>query len=289
MAKAVAKKQTAGAVAVPDFMKNYVGEGQDDISRDDITMPRLKLGQALTPEVQEGLAGEGDLIHNITREAICPAGEKLRIIAIAYTKEYILWYDRDGPQGGGIAARAFREKQPDGTVRYKWDKPNTTFSDKLDGKLPVEYTTSEYIDQDGLGEWGSQVPGDADSAPAATAHHNYVLILPDHDNQMVAISLSKSSEGKAKEFNTLQKMGPVPTYARIYELGTFTDVSKKKGDKFANYQFGKWNVVEDEDQFNALRDLHLSLKEKGVNVDFSDEAGGSEARTVDAESTTEKF
>lgn len=291
MAKAPAKKSASREVAtnqgaMPDWMKDYANEGQDDISRDDITMPRLKLGQQMSPEVQAGKAKEGDLIHNITGDVICKAGDTLNFIPIAYSKEWILWYDRKGPHGGGIAARA-KKVIVDGQVRYMWDKPNQTFKDKLDGRLNVEYQTKRFIDEDGLGDWGSSVPDDPESPPAATAHQNYVIMLPDHDNQLIAISLSRTAEGKAKEFNTMLKMGSIPTYARIYKMGSFQD--QRDTNKFANYMFSGFEVVQDQGMFEQLREMHQSLKERGVNVDFSDDDDGGAARRTSSKDDDGKF
>jgi len=263
----VAKKEDN---QLPSWMEQYAGAGQEDIGAEDIAMPRLKLGQAMTPEVKDQkIANEGDLIHSITKEVLCKAGETLRFIPVAYSKEFILWYDRKGPHGGGIAARARKVRDKNGDFRYKWDKPHQTFTDKLGGKISVEYKTAEYIDQDGLGEWGSSIQGDPESGPAASEHHNYVIMLPDHDNQMIALSLSRTAAKKAREFNAMLKLGPAPTFARIYELSSFMD--KADENTFANYQFSsKFDVVKNENFFKALLDLHESLRTKGVNVDYSD-------------------
>jgi hypothetical protein len=259
----------SGAVDVPDWMKEYQGEGQQDINRDDILMPRLKLGQSMTPEVKDGLAKEGDFIHSITKEVLCAAGDILPIIPITYAKEYILWYDRKGPHGGGLAARARRTPVVGGIVRYMWDKPNTVFEDKLEGKIQVRYQTARFIDEDHLGDWGSQIPGDKESGPAATETHNYVVMLPTFNYDMIALSLSRTANRKAKEFNSMLKMGTVPTYARIYKLASVPDQS---GDnKFANYAFSGFELVRDQELFHKLRAMHESLKERGFNVDYSDE------------------
>ena len=105
----------------------------------------------------------GDIIHNITSEVICKAGETLAFVPVCVFKEYIIWFDRNGPKEGGVANRAYREVQKDGSVRYKWMTPNLVIEDKLDNKIPVRYECSTYIDQDGLNEWGTQIPGDQES------------------------------------------------------------------------------------------------------------------------------
>lgn len=278
----MAKKSTAVAktdeAKLPDWMRDYAGEGQEDIGREDIAMPRLKLGQAMSPEVKDQkIANEGDLIHSITKEVLCEAGKSLQIIPIAYSKEYILWYDREGPHGGGIAARA-RKVIVDGERRYMWDKPNQVFEDKIGGRIPVKYETKKFIDEDGLGAWGSSIPGDPDSGPAAAEHHNYVVMLPEHQNTMIALSLSRTAAKKAREFNSLLKMGQVPTYARIYQLSTFID--RSDNNSFANYQFsGGYEIIQDENLFTQLRELHQTLKDKGVNVDYSDVEEGQGGST----------
>lgn len=268
--KEVAKKDTTGLTdQLPDHMKEFAGEGKENIDREDILMPRLKLGQSMSPEVKDKIAEEGDFIHNITKDVLCAAGDTLRIIPIAFSKEYILWYDRKGPKDG-MAVRATKVYD-NGTARYAWDKPNTEFEDSVGGVVAVKYKTGKFIDEDGLHRWGSQVPGNPDSPPAATAHFNYVVMLPDFDNQLIALSLSRSADKKAREFNTMLNMGPWPSYARIYKMGSFID---QKGDnKFANYQFTgfeKIGLEKDDPFFASLRELHFSLEAKGINVDFSD-------------------
>lgn len=272
MAKKPAKgKEVVKKEETPAWMKGYEGAGQDDIGREDITMPRLKLGQAMSPEVKDDkIASEGDFIHNITKEVLAKAGDNLRFIPIAFSKEYILWYDRKGPHGGGIAARA-RKVVVDGQNRYMWDKPNQTFKDKINGQFEVTYKTGRFIDEDGLGDWGSKIPGDPNSQPAATEHFNYVIMLPDHDNQLIAMSLARTAAKKAREFNTMLKMGKKqhPTFGRIYKVGSFMD--RSDDNTYANYQFSGYDLVQDADLGEELAQLYESLKDKGINVDFSDD------------------
>src|SRR5690242_16188553 len=116
-------------VAGGDSWDDYRGEtGTEDIDSKDVNIPRLKLCQALSKEVKDRLAQEGDMINSVTKEIICPRGSKFLVIPICYSKEYILW--RPQEDGGGILARARKAILPDGTVRYKWDKPNQSFEVK---------------------------------------------------------------------------------------------------------------------------------------------------------------
>ncbi len=259
----------------PSYLDNYRDEQRLDISKDDILMPRLKLAQAMSDEVKDKKCEEGDFLHNITGQVLCKAGKSIRVIVIAYSKEFILWYDRKGPSDG-IAARARKVITPEG-ARYAWNVPGAVIEDKIGGVAPVKYTLGKYIEDDGLGEWGSQIPDDENSPPAATAHSNYIICLPDLGNQLIAISLSRSADSVARQFNTLLKMGDVPEFARIYNMSSFED---QHGDnRFANWQFSAdWEPVPTEEEFLVLRELAKSLADKTVTVDFTD--GDTESATT---------
>ncbi len=265
--KKAKSKEVAKKSATPSYLDNYHDEARLDISKDDILMPRLKLAQGMSDEVKDKKCQEGDFIHNITQQVLCKAGESMRVIVIAYSKEFILWYDRKGPSDG-IAARARKVNTPEGT-RYAWNVPGAVIEDKIGGVAPVKYTLGKYIEDDGLGEWGSQIPDDENSPPAATAHSNYIVCLPDLGKQLIAISLSRSADKVARQFNTLLKMGDVPECARIYTMSSFED--QHDDNRFANWQFSAdWEPVPTEEEFLVLRDLAKSLADKSVTVDFRD-------------------
>src|SRR3990167_3069662 len=212
-----AKKNTAvavrkgGAVApanLPKFLQGYKGPlGTETIDSGDVTIPRLKIGQAMSDEVKAGQVSEGDLFLNVTGEVVAAAGDPLSALIVARQKEFILWRPRED-NGGGILARA-KPVRDKGVTRYRWDKPNQSFEVKVGGKVKVTWKTKEFIDQDGLDQWGSEIPGDKESGIAATAHHNYVVMLPEHNNVVAAISMSKSGVKKAKDLNAALKMGDV--------------------------------------------------------------------------------
>lgn len=268
---AKSKKNEVATTGNPSYLAKYQDEQRLDIDKDDILMPRLKLAQGMSDEVKDKKCEEGDFIHNITSQILCPVGKTLSIIVVAYSKEYILWYDRKGPSQG-IAARARKVMTPEG-AKYRWNVPNATIEDKVEGKIKVTYQLKEFIEDDGLGEWGTQVPDDEDSPPAATTHYNYIIVLPELDNQLIALSLSRSSANVARQFNTMLKMGDVPEFARVYQMGSFEDQSDE--NRFANYQFSSdWKPVETEEEFLVLRDTAKGLTDKVVTVDFRDNDDG---------------
>jgi hypothetical protein len=261
--------------SVPDWAKEYAGPlGTENIDTQDVNIPRLKLGQSMTPEVKDKLVNDGDMFHSITKQVIIPLGSAGVIVPVAYQKEYILWRDRG--DGGGIFARAKRTVLNDGSIKYAWDKPNSVFSHKIKGAVKVEWKTKQFIEDDGLAEFGSSIKGDSESAPAATAHFNYILYLPS-SGDMVAISFNRSSSKKAKDFNAMLKMGSAPMFMRCFNLAALQD-QNDAGDKFFNYSITPYGFVQDQQLFNNLQRMHLELKDRGATVDFSDEEGGSAAK-----------
>lgn len=257
---------------LPDYLRAKSGPtGAENIQTEDVTIPRLKIGQDMNPEVQEGSVERGDLFLNVTGEVVAPAGGKLPFIVLASGKEYILWRPKKD-NGGGILARA-KPVVVDGVTRYKWDKPNESFEVKVEGVQKVTWTTKEYIDEDGLGEWGSEIPGDSSSKKAATDHHNYVVLLPTYGEMVTALSLSRTATGKAKDFNAMLKMGSAPLPGRIYTVETVDD--KRDSHAFKNYKFRPAGFVTNEADFLRYERLAASFKGRSINVDHSD--GDSEA------------
>lgn len=251
--KSVAIRENENALTTPDYLKTYDGNlGTEDMGSDDLTVPRLKLAQALSPEVQDGDLKAGNIFLSLTGQRLDNEGV-LRIVPIAYTKEYILWRPRQD-NGGGILARARRVDTPSG-IRFGWDQPNCKFEVKVGGNIPVIWETKEYIDQDGLDRWGSEIPGDSTSGMAATVHHNYVVSLPDHDNIVAALSMARSQTKRAKDFNGILKLGNAPMFARVFDIRVIDEQSKKKNNaKYKNLQIVPAGFVPEE-SFSFFKSL----------------------------------
>lgn len=265
---AVAVQTGGGAVALPDYLSGYAGpSGTENIDSGDVNIPRLKLAQGLTPEVKDGLVKDGDMFHSITKQVLIEKGKAGIVIPIAYVKEYILW--RDMADGGGIFARARRVLEK-GEVRYKWDHPNETFEHKVKGVVKVKWSTKGYIDEDGLDKFGSSVSSEPDSVPAANEHLNYIFLMPDADEQLVAVSFSRTAASKAKDLNAMLKMGAAPMFARQFTLAAAPQTNDS-GQEFYNYTIRPAGFVPGADMFKRAQALHLEMRDK-VQVDFSDES-----------------
>ena len=273
----MAKKTELAAVEdlVPEWMKDDLGTtGAEGIEVSDITVPRIKLGQAMSAEVKAGTVEEGDLFLNVTGEVLAAAGEHLRFTPIAASKEFMLWRDRKD-NGGGIMARAKRGLLDNGDVAYFWDKPNQDFPNKIKGLKDVIWHTTEYLVSDsGLDAWGSEIPGDKDSGKAATAHHNYVVSLPDFDDMIVAFSLSKTQAKRARDLNALIRLSKTPMFGRVFSAST--DTETKGADSWANIKFKPAGYLENQANYPLFKEMNKGYAAEGFTVDQSDEKAPSE-------------
>ena len=156
MAKqAVAVKDEPKQLVMPGFMAGEVGLGTEKLGAGDAEVPRIKLMQALSPELVEYDIRAGNFWHTLAEENM---GSEVRISPIFIDVRFILWRPRKS--GGGILARA-----DDG---QHWSPPNGEFAVKLDSGKEVTWKTAPTVDQSRLAEWGSMDPSDTNSPPAAT-------------------------------------------------------------------------------------------------------------------------
>lgn len=233
MAKTKRKTQL---VAVPDDESKEIAayleetgaaKGTENFDKSDVTIPRIKIAQDLTKEVKDNLLEVGDLFLNISGQRLAAYGEPLEIIPIAVSKEFIMWPDETEGLSGPLA-RAKLTILEDNTRVYAWDKPGITVEVNVGGVSKQKYSLGETITpEQGLDAWGSKIKGDKESGKAATVHHNYIVVLPEHDNMICAFSLSRTQVKRARAFNALLDTGSLPIYVRKYIVYTDTETGGK--------------------------------------------------------------
>lgn len=169
----------AATEKVPDYIKTNTTKGKENITREDITLPRLALAQALSPELDKsddkyipGLEA-GDLFNTLTREVFKDGF--YAIILRAEAPRWMEFYPRDSKEGSGLKDRDV----PAGDPRTEWG-PN--------GEPPVATMFRDYIGID---------------ARTGTP---------------IGISFKGSSLKAAKDLNTFIKLAPGDTYARVYQF-----------------------------------------------------------------------
>jgi len=261
MAKAVAKKSNNAVDAVPDYLADYSGEGVENTS-DLAVVPRVKLLQALSPEVSEGDEKGGNFYHTIAEQSM---GKEVQMVPLLVTKSVVLWRPRK--DGGGILARA------DDGVR--WDRPNQQFEVKLDTGKSVVWDTGASVQASGLSSFGSSDPDDDNSKPAATLNINVVSWFPDHPELSPAIvSLSKASLGVGKKFVSKLGISRLPSWGRVFNMSSYKH--DHASGTFFDYKFESTGVV-DKDMASEMRDMYQYFKARGVAVKDEEDIQQEEA------------
>ena len=266
-------KQGAVATAAPDFMKGMAGQGVENVGSQDIETPRLKLLQAVSPELETyDEAKQGMFWHTVADQALAAP---LRIVPIYVDIRAILWKPRW--DGGGILARA-----DDG---INWVPPNASFevhANKGDKKT-VTWTTKPTVAESGLLDWGSSNPEDPNSQPAATRMQTIVVALPDYPELGVAVlTLQRSGIRVGKKFLGKLKLMGVPSFGTYFNMGAV-----KEGDgqeSYYNYSFSAAGFVSSAEEFAQYKALYEQFKEMGLQIkdlENADEAIHGEASSAE--------
>jgi len=275
----VSKPPVPTSDQMPDFMRADAGLGTDNISSEDIDTPRLKLIQALSPEIQQfNKLRPGNFFHSAAEHIF---DEPFRVVILYYDKRFILWNPRDS--GGGILARA-----DDGV---HWSPPDTEFAvklDKKDGGAQVKWKTGKTVKESGLDAWGSSNPNDPNSGPAATQMFNYLLAFPDHPDLMPAVlTFQRSSIKIGRKLNAKIKTVRAPLFGQQWLLSSFMDTNRS-GQDFHNIQMQGAGLVQDAEQYKMYKGLYENFARTGIQVkdieglqDEDDATGDEPEETVE--------
>lgn len=274
-----ATNEVAGLPAYLQGAKKTVKVGNTDSS--DLIIPRVKLLQAQSPEVVDGLEGAraGIFWHTIAGK---PLGTEIVGVPVLIRKSYVLWAPRGDTRG--ILARA-----NDG---LNWDNAGMEFvvrpkksphdvSYKL-GKTVHERTTPG---QPALSEFGSSIPGDAKSPPAAALTYQMMFLFPEHMDLGAAIIINTRSSVKAAQMlQSKIDLRPVDHYAQQYKIGVVKETSDD--GPFFNYSYSSFGYAPEEvylmakaayERFSA-QDWRAS--EETVDADVADHGGRSSNRSA---------
>lgn len=249
--------QKAITKAPPAFEEDA---GQNNIGRDDMTVPRLVVLQALSPQLQKSKpeyikgAEVGDLCHTGTNE-VWSGEEGVIVLPVAYRRTHIEWKPRE--KGGGFV----KDHGPDGNILKSCTLDERTNRQTLVNGNHIQ-VTAEY----------------------------YVFILEEgKDPQPVMMSMAGVQLKKSRRWNTLISTLQVPRqsgegtfnpamFYRSYLVKTVPN-SNDKGDWF------EWEIAGDKDvtQLENGNELYLigkALKEaigsgkvKGADPRANDEFG----------------
>jgi hypothetical protein len=195
---------------VPDHLRDFKKASIGNVDSSDRIIPRIKLIQAISPELQEfPEAKAGQFWHTTAQQNLGPS---LKAIPIIIRKSYVLWAPRSDDRG--ILARAM-----DG---IHWDPADAEFTVKPKGSSQsITYRTRKTVAESKLDQFGSSIPGDANSPPAASLTYNMMWLLLDYPELSPSLIINTRSSVKPMQ-QLLSRIDskPVPHYVQVYAIGS---------------------------------------------------------------------
>lgn len=205
--KQVAKTQEAGMLItdeMPDYLNQGPARGSEDVGAEDLTIPRLDVIQAISPELKKNDpkyipgAEAGMLFNSVTRELY---GEGALVVPVLFKKQWLVWKDRQA--GGGF--------------RGAFDTPEEA-ANRLDE----------------LAQQGESGPFDI----VDTAQHLCLIINKETGKASeIAISMARSKMKVSRQWNSIIRMAGGDRFSRVYLIGSVED-SSDKGD-FYNFHISQ--------------------------------------------------
>jgi hypothetical protein len=187
LAKKNGKKDLVVGNISADLIMSNAGKGLENITSEDITIPRLSIIQANSPQRKKKdekyieNADEGDIFNTVTGQLY---KEPLTVIPCAYRKTYVEWIPRE--KGGGFVA-AYDVRPSDTTT-----DPATRKSFLKNGNQLVD-----------------------------TAEH-FVIIKRDDDSfESAVLTMTSSNLTVSRKWNTLLKMKKINVKGQMIDPPSF--------------------------------------------------------------------
>lgn len=240
---------TSGGSALPAYLQGEAPARLEGIDASDLVIPRIKLLQAISPEVEAyDAAKTGIFWHNVLGEPVTSptfeAGDGFDFIVINFRKKYLLMAPLGDPRG--VLARA-----EDGV---HWSPKDGSFDVKLKGVKEVQtWKTAETVRESGLADFGSSIAGDEDSKPAAVLIYEYLVYLPERpDISPIIMSLARSQAKKGKDLNSKITFRNAPLNSQRFRA----TVVEETGDEgpYKNYLFTSAGFAT-EDEYKRVMDM----------------------------------
>jgi hypothetical protein len=255
---------------IPAHLAGFTKAKIGNVDSSDRIIPRIKLMQAISPELTDFPdAKAGQFWHTIAQQNLGPS---IRAIPIIIRKSYVLWAPRNDDRG--ILARAM-----DG---INWDPADAEFTVKPKGSAqPVTYRTKKTVAESGLDQFGTSVPGDPNSAPAASLTYNMMWYLPEYPELSPSIIINTRSSVKPMQ-QLLSRIDskPVAHYAQVYDIGTV----QQKGAEGPYFNFTYTGAgFADEQAAQICKSMFDSFSQGGwvANDEAEEEPNAAPQRNVD--------
>ena len=245
--KDVAAPARGNAVAVPDdapeYIKRGAGRGSENVSTEDVVIPRIELVQALSPCLDKNDPGyiegaeAGGFINSVSREYY---GERITVVPVFFQKQYLVWRDRE--EGGGFLGAHNTTQEAKARIMEEPEK-----------------------DQDSLQVYD-------------TAQQLVLLVREDGSSEEAVLSMARTKLKVSKQWNSMIRMAGGDRFSRAYDLFGVADENDK--GKFYNIGIAP-NGYPEKDVYLKAEKLYEAVSSgvRKVVVDTSDGPdSGSEDR-----------
>ena len=231
---------------LPDYLidTKVSNNGLEGLDATDYKLPRIKLLQALSPEVKSfpGVARPDTFWHDGANISL---GNSFKFVPALASKKVALW----APRASGGKLLAFSSNG------VNWDTGGMQKFQVMpkDTKKTVTYFTNKDVRLSNLLEWGSSDPEDEKSAPAATLIYEYLCHLPDHPGLSPSIfGVYKTAIINAKQLNTRLLMSRQPSCAQLVECFAEMKFSDKDTWSVPNY---RWSGFVDKATYDVAKEM----------------------------------
>lgn len=189
---------------LPDYINPGSQRGNENVTTNDLVIPRLEIVQALSPAVKKGDPGfiqgaaAGMLSNSVTRQLY---GEEVYVVPVYFSVQYLVW-------------------------RARKDKNNKPLEGGFFGAYPNSMEAKARADAEG---------GEANYIEVIdTPTHLCLVIDPDtHDVQEVMMSMPRTKAKISRQWNSMIKLAGGDRFSRVYRIGTALE-KKTQGD-FYNF------------------------------------------------------
>jgi hypothetical protein len=191
---------------VPDYIKNEQ-RGSENVSTEDIVIPRLELIQALSPAVKEGDPGfiaearPGMLMNSVTKQLY---GKEVMVVPIVFMKQWLVWKKRKY-----IDPKSGKEVQTEGGFLGAFNSPEDAKARAAEE--PVDPAQIEIID---------------------TPQHLCLLInFNSGTYDEVMLSMPRTKAKISRQWNSMIRLAGGDRFSRVYRITSAIE-KKTKGDYY---------------------------------------------------------
>lgn len=256
--KALAVAGKSHLPAVKRTGTKIAGKGFENLEREDILLPRLKLLQAMSPEVTENDEKPGTFFLNLSNKNL---GEKVIITPVIHYRSRIKWNPKD--DGGGIDCSS------------------------PDAKTPKEAKYAPLCSACSHKDWDNTEAKKKDQQPKCTMFENFVILIGD-SNEPVIMPMAKTQAKIAKKFYSMAALKGGDMFDFSYQM-TITKEKAPTGEVYFNFVISDIGKKTTPERRTTCDQLWATLSKANLTTKMEPEEGGGEPVADAAGSQAGKF